>query len=133
MDHESRCAELYRIGNQADPIPDGLLVVGSTACTLCKNSMRNHDYRTQLTDGTPLTWINIDEESVLNRFYTIPGISYDYEQERPLAAGKPMGGTPIYLWVQDGRVAIGPLGAGEQPDGALDAMPTRAAELLKNV
>ncbi len=130
MDHEQRCAALYQSGTQAGPIPDGLLVIGETSCTLCKNSMRNNGYAMQLADGRAVTWLNIADEAALNRFYATPGIAYDYEKEYPTAAGQRIGGTPIYLWVQDGRVTLAPLGGGEQPEGGLEQLAKTAAEKL---
>ncbi len=131
MDHEQRCAELYRLGNHgAGPVPDGLLAVGAMSCMLCKNSMRNNDYVTQLKNGKAVTWLDINEEAGLNRFYSVEGITYDYTQETAMAGGKPVVGTPVYLWVQDGRISIPSLGTGEQAEGGLDLLAERAAERL---
>lgn len=126
MDHEARCMELYTAGNRPADVPDGLLVVGAQKCTLCKNTMRNNDYPTQATDGTSITWLNIDEEDGLYKFYSVPGISYDEEQNSAMAAGHRAGHTPIYLWVEGGAVARAPLASGEQPEGGIDAIVAKA-------
>ena len=131
MDHDQRCAALYDAGNNTPgPVPDGLVVVGADGCVLCKNTMRNNGYATRLADGSAVTWLSISEDAGLNKFYAIPGIAYDYAREYPTAAGKQVGGTPAYLWVQDGKVSIGPLAGGEQPAGGLDYIATTAAGKL---
>jgi hypothetical protein len=126
MSHEERCAELYRIGNTPADLPDGLLVVGATSCQLCKQTMRNNDYVTQTTDGTPVTWINISEQDGLYKFYTLPGVHYSDEQESAMVGEHRLGHTPIYLWVENGGVSRGPLASGELPEGGLDALALKA-------
>ncbi len=128
MDHETRCLELYRLGNVPADVPDGLLVVGAMKCTLCKNTMRNNDYITQLADGTPVTWINIDEEDGLYKFYSVPGVVWDEAQQCAMAAGKPAGHTPIYLWVENGAVKRPSLASGELPEGGLEALVVKVKE-----
>lgn len=124
-DHEQRCAELYRIGNLPADVPDGLLVVGSTTCTLCKQTMRNNDYATEAA-GVPVIWININEPDGINKFYTTPGIAWSDELGGATAAGHRLGGTPIYLWVEGGAVKRDAIGYGEQPEGGLAALVTKA-------
>lgn len=120
MDHEEQCARLYAEGNGANPVPDGLLVLGAGNCMLCKNSMRNNGYPTKTANGTPITWLNIDEEAALNRFYAIPGITY--LDEMPHAAGEALGGVPFVLLVEGGAVKRGALRFGEVPAGGFEQL-----------
>lgn len=121
-DHETRCAELYRLGNLPSDVPDGLLIVGSTTCTLCKQTMRHNGYPTATSDGTPITWVNLGEQDGLYKFYTTPGVSWSDENQCAMANEHKLGGTPIYLWVKGGKVVNGPIAYGEQQAGGLDRM-----------
>ena len=122
MTHEELCKELYDLGNLPKDVPDGLVVVGADKCVLCKNSMRNNNYADVSSDGTHITWIDIDQQDGLYKFYTIPGITYDEEKKTAMAGGKPTGFTPVYLWVEDGAVKRPPVAAGELPEGGIDAL-----------
>lgn len=122
MDHETRCAELYAQGNRPADVPDGLLVIGAMKCTLCKNSMRNNNYVTHAADGTPITWINIDEQDGLYKFYTVPGIHWSDEHACAMAGEHKLGHTPIYLWVEQGGVRRAPLASGELPEGGIERL-----------
>lgn len=126
MDHEQRCQALYTEGNRPADLPDGLVVIGAMRCTLCKNSMRNTGYPSQAADGTPVTWINIDEQDGLYKFYTIPGISWSDEENCAFANGHKLGGTPFYLWVENGQVRGNALAYGELPPDGLEQLIAHA-------
>ncbi len=130
MDHETRCNELYAAGNIPADVPDGLLVIGAMTCMLCKNSMRNNHYATAANDGTPVTWINIDEQDGVYKFYTVPGIRWSDELECPMAGEHKLGHTPIYLWVENGAISRAPLAYGELPEGGLDALVAKTRTAL---
>jgi hypothetical protein len=117
-DHEQRCAELYALGNQPKDVPDGLLIIGSSSCILCKQTMRHNGYP-QAIDGTPITWINISEQDGLYKFYSTPGIAWSDEFGAATANGEKLGGTPLYLWIKDGAVRGSVVAYGEQPQGNL--------------
>lgn len=121
-DHDTRCAELYRLGGQPTDVPDGLMAVGATECPLCKQTMRNNGYPTHGADGTPITWINLHDETSLYKFYTTPGIVWDDTLQAATANGHKLGGTPFYLWVEGGKVKGEPIAYGEQPAGGLDRL-----------
>lgn len=125
MDHEQHCLALYIEGNRPADVPDGLVIVGATNCTLCKFTMRNNGYPSEVA-GTPITWLNISEQDGLYKFYSIPGIRWSDEHECPMAGEHKLGATPIYLWVENGKVRGGPLAYGEQPAGGIAALIDKA-------
>jgi hypothetical protein len=120
MDHEEKTALLYQMGAASEYLPDGFVVVGSSNCMLCKQSMLNNDYPTETAAGAPIVWLNLDDPEANRVFHATPGITYT--DTHILVAEQPLTAYPAIIWVEGRQVKRPVVKYGEVAPGGFEQL-----------